>query len=81
MIDATQDYGAILAEIFEKLSGDNGPTDAEVLIENKMTTKMIELSSRRIGGKLIRCSTPVEKMVRDVQSPRVKPHLLASKLD
>ena len=37
--------------------------------DNIMTPKMIELRSRRVGNRIYRTGTPLERMSRDVQSP------------
>lgn len=46
--------------------------EEQALVDNKLARKLIALNSRRIGIKLVRCGTPLEKMDKDVQSPRTR---------
>lgn len=50
--------------------------EEQALIENKLARKLIALNSRRIGIKLVRCGTPLERMKKDVQSPRTRQSVL-----
>lgn len=67
-IDATQDYALVMQAIYEIEFQKPKPINP-LAKDNIMTPKMIELRSRRVGNRIYRTGTPLERMSRDVQSP------------